>query len=199
MNAARRTRTAMFQLRSVAVVLGLSGSLVGCSHPTPTTDDSTAPASTSTEGTPASTSSVSDARARLLKLVPSGYPVNACTPGSALGGAVAEVSCAKNGDAGGPPAASYTLFADAGTLRLSFDNSVATTAVTDCPGRIQSPGPWHRAASPDKPAGMLLCGTRQNRPVLVWTDDESLLLSVANADHNGPTLDQMYSWWSSHS
>lgn len=184
---------------ALTLVSGLGAWLMGCSHPVQSTDDTATAATTSAVSPPTSTLSAAEARTRLLKSVPAGYPANSCTSGTALGGAVAEVSCGKNGDSGGPPSATYSLFADAGTLRLSFENTLATTAVTDCPGRIQSPGAWHRAASPDKPSGMLLCGARQSWPVLVWTNDESLLLSVAHADHNGPTLDQLYSWWSSHS
>jgi hypothetical protein len=34
---------------------------------------------------------------------------------------------------------------------------------------------------------------------VAWTDDIVLLLADVRADGNGPTLDQMYAWWSSHS
>lgn len=182
--------------------LAVAVTLVGCSHPRDAADTtgSTEPASgTSGSAAPGAPPAVADARGRLLKLVPAGYPPDACTPAPALGGAVAAVSCGRNTDVGGPPSATYTLFVDAGTLQLSFDNAVQTTAVTECPGRIQSPGPWHHTANPGKPAGMLMCGNSQDRPTVVWTNDDQLLLSVARADRSGPALEQLYSWWSSHS
>jgi serine/threonine-protein kinase len=44
-----------------------------------------------------------------------------------------------------------------------------------------------------------VCGLQQSRPTLAWTDDIVLLLGVVRADAKGPTLDQLYAWWSTHS
>lgn len=159
----------------------------------------TAPAATPAADTSAPSLSPAETQGRLLKLLPAGYPPGACKPAAALAGAVAEMSCGPNTDPNGPPAASYTLFIEPGALQVSFDTTMQTLNVVTCPGRIQSPGPWHRAAAPDRPNGTLLCGVRQNNPMLVWTDDANLLVAAIRGDRNGVTLDQLYSWWSSHS
>jgi hypothetical protein len=44
-----------------------------------------------------------------LRLVPTGYPSDACKPVSAPKDALAQVSCDKNSDVGGPLSATYTL------------------------------------------------------------------------------------------
>lgn len=157
-----------------------SGSAAGASQPT-TTLSSTA------------------AHARLLKLLPEGYPQGTCTSTTPADGAIAEVTCGRNVDIDGPPAATYSLFPDSGALRLSFDNTVQATTVVNCPGRIQSPGAWHRTATPDKSAGMLLCGMRQGSPVLVWTNAAGLMIGSLRTERSAPTLEQFYTWWSSHS
>ncbi len=148
---------------------------------------------------PTTTVSSTEAQARLLKLLPSGYPQDACTASAPTGGAIAEVTCGRNTDLDGPPAATYALFPDATALRQSFDSTVQATTVVNCPGRIQSPGAWHRTATPDKTAGTLLCGMRQGSPVLVWTNDANLVIGSLRTERNTPTLEQFYTWWSSHS
>lgn len=148
---------------------------------------------------PTTTVSSAEAQARLLKLLPSGYPPDSCTSSAPTGGAIAEVTCGRNTDLDGPPAATYALFPDATALRQSFDNTVQATTVVTCPGRIQSPGAWHRTATPDKTAGTLLCGMRQGSPVLVWTNDANLMIGSLRTERNTPTLEQFYAWWSSHS
>jgi serine/threonine-protein kinase len=148
---------------------------------------------------PAASMASAEAQARLLKLLPPGYPQDTCTPAAPMGGAVAEVSCGRNIDPGGPPSATYALFPDAGALHLSFDNTVQAATVVICPGRIQSPGAWHRTATPDKPSGMLLCGMRQGSPTLAWTNDANLVLARLHTEHSTPSLEQLYTWWSSHS
>lgn len=148
---------------------------------------------------PASSMSTVEAQARLLKLLPPGYPQDTCTSTTPMGGAIAQVTCGRNVDVDGPPSATYSLFANAGALRLSFDNTVQATTVVTCPGRIQSPGAWHRTATPDKPSGMLLCGMRQGSPTLVWTNDAALVIGSLHTEHSTPSLEQLYTWWSSHS
>lgn len=148
---------------------------------------------------PTTTVSSAEAQARLLKLLPSGYPQGTCTSTTPLGGAIAEVNCGRNVDLDGPPSATYSLFPDAGALRLSFDNTVQATTVVTCPGRIQSPGAWHRTATPDKSSGMLVCGMRQGSPTLAWTNDDNLVIGSLHTERSTPTLEQFYTWWSSHS
>ncbi|WP_046321338.1 serine/threonine-protein kinase [Mycobacterium sp. UM_Kg1] len=145
------------------------------------------------------TASQAEAQDRLFKLLPPGYPQGTCKAAAPSNGAIAEVTCGRNVDVDGPPTATYTLFRDIVALRVSFDDTVQATNVVTCPGRIQSPGAWHRTATPDKTAGTLLCGTRNGSAVLVWTNDANLVIGSLRAERNTPTLEQFYSWWSSHS
>jgi hypothetical protein len=138
-------------------------------------------------------------RDKLMGLLPAGYSSEACTAEEAPEGAVAVVNCTRNADAGGPASATYTLMADADALDAAFERTVNEARVVNCPGRIQSPGPWRRNASPQKVAGTLLCSTPDGLAQVAWTTDSSLLLNVTRADPEGPTLDQLFTWWQSHS
>ncbi|WP_342314758.1 hypothetical protein LIX17_25170 (plasmid) [Mycobacterium avium subsp. hominissuis] len=48
-------------------------------------------------------------------------------------------------------------------------------------------------------AGTLFCGTRAGQAAVVWTTDAQSLLNVTEAGPQGPTLDQLYTWWGTHS
>ena len=109
------------------------------------------------------------------------------------------MSCGQNTDPGGPPSATYTLARDKEALRAGLDEIVESSTMVNCPGGIQSPGPWRRNANPTVTAGTLFCGVQQNSPTVAWTDDKELLLSEVQTGPRGPTLEQMYAWWSSHS
>jgi hypothetical protein len=151
--------------------------------------------------TSASSTATVDAEAqnRLTALLPAGYSEDACTPAEGPKGAVAMVNCTKNTDAGGPPSATYALMKDEAALSAAVDAALADADVVDCPGNIQSPGPWRRNATPQKVAGTLVCGMPHGQPQVVWTNDAQLVLNVVRAGPEGPTLDQMYAWWSDHS
>jgi serine/threonine-protein kinase len=145
------------------------------------------------------TSSPADAQARLFRLLPHDYPVGTCTPRTAPQDALAQVSCEKNSDPGGPQSATYLMFADATALHSALDRVVEGSRVTECPGRIQSPGAWYRNATPDGASGTLMCGTQDGNPILAWTNDAELMISVTNAGPQGPTIEQLYQWWTTHS
>jgi serine/threonine kinase PknH len=139
------------------------------------------------------------AQKRLTALLPAGYSAGACTPTEVPKGAVAAVNCVKNADAGGPLSATYTLMKDAAALSSAVGAAIAAADLVDCPGSIQSPGPWRRNASPQQIAGTLVCGLSQEQPQVTWTNDAELVLNVVRAGPEGPTLDQLYAWWSNHS
>lgn len=183
----------------LVVVVGLIAWLTSRSGSSDLTADSDTSQSAAESSQPTTTVSSAEAQARLRKLLPSGYPQATCTSSTPSGGAIAEMTCGRNIDVDGPPAATYALFPDATALRQSFDETVRATTVVTCPGRIQSPGPWHRTATPDKTAGTLLCGMRQGSPVLVWTNDANLTIGSLRTERSTSTLEQFYSWWSSHS
>jgi serine/threonine kinase PknH len=139
------------------------------------------------------------AQQRLIALLPAGYSQGACTPADPPKGAVAAVNCTKNADADGPTSASFALMKDDAALSAAVGAAIAHTDLVDCPGNIQSPGPWRRNANPLKIAGTLVCGLPEERPQVTWTDDAQLVLNVVRAGPEGPTLDQLYEWWSAHS
>lgn len=134
---------------------------------------------------------------RLNDALPKGYSQSSCTTDESS--ADASINCGRNTDAGGPATATYTLYPDQQALTQAFSDTIATFNRVTCPGNIQSPGPWRRNAAPDVVAGTLFCGTQSGRAVVVWTSDAQSLLNVAEAGAQGPSLDQLYAWWSTHS
>jgi serine/threonine kinase PknH len=161
-----------------------------------------APSSHGTDTTASTTASASadpEAQAQLLRLLPAGYPSDSCKPVAAAEDVLAEVNCEKNSDAGGPLSATYTLVSDKAALDAALGDIVRASTRVNCPGNIQSPGPWRRNATPQKTSGVLFCGIQQSRPTVAWTDDDDLLVSTVQSGPQGPTLDQLYAWWSSHS
>ncbi|GAB7068098.1 serine/threonine protein kinase [Mycobacterium hodleri] len=157
--------------------------------------DSSADATTST-----TTSSVnSAAQQRLRGALPPGYSSEACTPADVPQAAAAKVVCTQNTDAGGPPASTFTSFEDVAAVQAAFGAVVADMQVVNCPGNIQSPGAWRRNATPQLVSGTLVCGYRDSVPTLTWTDNAKLMLASVDGAANGPNLDQLYVWWSSHS
>jgi serine/threonine kinase PknH len=164
---------------------------------------SSAPGSTAGDSvfstTTASASPDPEAQDRLMRLLPAGYPVDSCKPVAAAEGVLAEVNCEKNSDPGGPLSATYTLVRDKAALDAAFDDIVRSSTRVNCPGNIQSPGPWRRNATPQKTMGALFCGIQESRPTVVWTTDEDLLVSAVQSGQQGPTFEQLYQWWSSHS
>ncbi|WP_051574333.1 hypothetical protein [Mycobacterium sp. URHB0044] len=158
-------------------------------------ESSSAPSAPSTTERPVD----AEAQAKLLRFLPPGYPSNSCEQVDPPNDSLAQVNCQKNADAGGPPSATYTLLRDGAALRAALDVEMRSAAVVTCPGNIQSPGPWRRNATPQQVSGTLVCGLQGGRPTLAWTDDIIGLLGVVRADAKGPTLDQLYAWWSTHS
>lgn len=140
------------------------------------------------------------ARDELMALLPRGYGPGVCRVGGNPGGAQAAVVCGPNVDAAGTTAR-FAVFADGQGLRGALDAAIAGMRVVVCPGNYQSPGPWRRGSAPDVVVGTLVCGRggESGQPVLVWSVDADRLLAVIESDPRGPTLGQLYSWWSSHS
>ncbi|MCV7282557.1 hypothetical protein H7J88_23255 [Mycolicibacterium flavescens] len=137
--------------------------------------------------------------AQLLRQVPKGYPAGSCEPVDPSEDALAQVVCERNTDPGGPVSATYTLVGDRSALDAGFGAAMAGATRVNCPGNIQSPGPWRRNATPDRISGQLFCGLQDGQPVVVWTDDVKMTVSAVRAGPEGPTFPQLYAWWSSHS
>lgn len=136
---------------------------------------------------------------RLLRQLPKGYPSGVCEVAPTPEGVLSQLNCAKNADPDGPESATFTLVADRVSLEKVFNDTIAASSRVDCPGKIQSPGPWRRNATPDRVSGQLYCGFLNGQPTVVWTDEEKKTVSAVRAGPTGPTFPQLYAWWSSHS
>lgn len=134
---------------------------------------------------------------RVKNLVPKGYADGDCTP--TPGTDRPSLTCSSNADPGGPQSATYAIYPDRQSLQEAFNATTATFDRMVCPGNIQSPGPWRRNAAPTQVAGTLFCGTERGQAVVVWTSDAQSLLNVAEAGAQGPSLTQLYTWWTYHS
>jgi hypothetical protein len=132
---------------------------------------------------------------RLLHLLPPGYVPAECAP-VVRPDAMARMACGRSSNPGGPASATFTLVRDQAALRAAYNEIVRGLAIASCPGSIQSPGPWHTNATPEQPSGTLVCGFKNDVATVAWTTDGDLLVSVISADRQGPTLDDLYRWWS---
>lgn len=160
-------------------------------------DEPQAPAAPATTSAPRTADP--QMQARLMSVLPSGYRPGACRAQTPPAGARAAASCGPNPDAGGPVSGTYTVGENPGAVDAAFNAVVNGSARVNCPGNIQSPGPWRRNATPDKVSGVLFCGIQQNRPVVAWTDADESLVAVVTSGPQGPDLDQLYAWWTTHS
>ncbi|BBZ04418.1 hypothetical protein MCHIJ_38550 [Mycolicibacterium chitae] len=140
----------------------------------------------------------SEAEERLLARLPGGYPDSACQVVEPPQGTAAQVSCEAT-DEPQAPAATYTLVADEDALTAAFDKMTKRSSVVVCPGRIQSPGPWRRNATPDVVSGIVVCAADREATTVGWTDEASLLLSEIRSEPGSRNLEQLFAWWSSHS
>jgi len=137
---------------------------------------------------------------RVRRALPPGYAPDSCPPAAVPeDGGVATLACGRNGDPGGPVSGSYTVFGDRTSLYAAVDRAVAASGQMNCPGNIQSPGPWRRNAAPDREVGTLFCGTRDQNPVVIWSDTERLMLTTVQGAPEGPDLVALYGWWAQHS
>jgi len=134
-----------------------------------------------------------------MRVLPRGYPPGSCKPESPPEGALAQVSCTRNTDPDGPLSGTYTLVSDRKALEAVFANTMSSATRVNCPGNIQSPGPWRRNATPQIISGTLYCGLRDGQPIVAWTDDARLTLNAVTSGPGGPTFPALYTWWSSHS
>lgn len=137
--------------------------------------------------------------AALQALLPAGFPAGACTAEAEVApGVLGALTCGPNTDPGGPASARYILTANPAELEAQFQDVLTATRQQDCPGRIQSPGPWRKNSSPDQVAGTLYCGTRSDGTVvLAWTDTARSVLAVLDSPPG--TQSATYSWWTNHS
>ena len=132
--------------------------------------------------------------AQLMSLLSTGHDSSNCEPISPPAGAsLATVDCGPATTPGGPLSTRYSLFADRAALDAGFDGAVEVNSeLLQCPGsRVDSPTTWHYTENPDQIAGMIACGTYNDRPDLVWTNNAAMIL----ADAQGPDLEELHDWW----
>jgi serine/threonine-protein kinase len=151
--------------------------------------------------TPPSTPGLSDDQARLLGLVPPGYPPGACTPatpgpGGEWANAVAVVSCGQNTQPGGPSQATYGLFPNPDNLKKTFDGQISNVSLVNCPGEGASPAGWHYDQTPNVIVGLIACGMNNSRPNVVWTTNDKLMLGDVSGDST--TVEDLHKWWASY-
>lgn len=142
---------------------------------------------------------IAEAESRLPSMLPAGYPAGSCTPTRPGGDGLAAMVCDQNIDSGGPVSGTYTMVRDKAALDSGLAAVIDATTTVECPGRIQSPGPWRRNAAPERVSGTLFCGYAGPQPVLAWTDDTKSVLGEVRGLESGPTMADLYTWWSSHS
>ncbi|OBI72389.1 hypothetical protein A5663_08090 [Mycobacterium sp. E740] len=202
---ARRQRDLKPLIAGAAVVGAVAVIVGGVVLWWPSADD-TEPHSSAGETSSAATGSAGGSepaqdaeQAQLLRLVPRGYPPGACKTTATPENALAQVDCDRNNDPDGPVSANYRLFGEKAALQAEFDAAIATASRVNCPGNIQSPGPWRRNATPDRVSGQLFCGLQDGKPIVVWSDEPRMTVSAVRAGADGPTFPQLYAWWSSHS
>ncbi|MDT4999379.1 MAG: serine/threonine kinase PknH [Mycobacterium sp.] len=151
---------------------------------------------TTTEPTP--TEDPGSFQAKLMALIPEGYPTSVCEAASPPSpGALATIDCKKSVQPGGPEAARYSIFADKDQLILHFNESLKEDdEVQRCPGAdADSPIDWNFKAKPDEVAGQVACGTYKGNADVLWTQyDELMLADVQSTDMNA-----LHDWWLNYS
>jgi hypothetical protein len=190
----RDRRPVVLIAAATAAVVGL-GVLAWAFWPSPAGETAAGGNATTT----AEAEAAEQAGARLLALVPRGYAEGACEAVVPARGALAQISCGRNDDPGGPLTATYTLAKDKESLQQLFDGLVGSSSVVNGPGNIQTPGPWRRSVAADQTAGTLVCGFQQSRPSVAWTTDADALMSEIQSGPQGPNMVPIYTWWASHS
>ncbi|MEE3752969.1 serine/threonine-protein kinase [Mycobacterium intracellulare] len=150
---------------------------------------------------PPSTAAGSGDQARLISLLPPGYLPGTCTPatpesGSVWTHAVAMVTCGQNTQPGGPSRATYGLFGTPDRLKKAFDDDIGNVSLVNCPGEGRSPVGWHYDETPNDMAGLIACGSYNNHPNVIWSNDARLMLSDVTGDP--ATVEDLHTWWDAY-
>jgi serine/threonine protein kinase len=141
------------------------------------------------------------AQNRLSTLLPAGYPPGTCKPDTKpMPGAIVSVKCGANTDINGPTVAAYGLFADLTALKDAFNGFMGSDTVLKCPGNKDSPGTWWHNKDPNSVIGQIACATHKGtEPQVMWTNQQTLVFALVSGKPQGPNLDQLYKWWTTHS
>ncbi|BBY36866.1 hypothetical protein MMAN_10000 [Mycobacterium mantenii] len=150
---------------------------------------------------PPSTAAPTGDQARLISLLPPGYLPGTCTPATPESGsvwvhAVAMVTCGQNTQPGGPTRATYGLFGTPDRLKTAFSDDVGNVSLVNCPGEGRSPVSWHYDETPNNMAGLIACGSYNNHPNVIWSNDARLMLSDVTGDP--ATVEDLHTWWDAY-
>ncbi|OBK21689.1 protein kinase [Mycobacterium asiaticum] len=181
----------------VLLLFAAQGIRLSLRSDSPSATKTSAVTSTPSTVTQPSGAASADALARLLSLLPLGYPAGTCKPFLPPKDALARVICDKNVDPGGPVRAIFTVFGETETLRQFFDGLLRTDIMVNCPGEEKSPTDWHHADSPQM-GGRAFCAVQESSPSLVWTNEAQLVIALIQGDPGGPGLEQLDAWWKKH-
>ncbi|OBA58207.1 protein kinase [Mycobacterium sp. 1100029.7] len=186
-----------------AVVLFVATSDEDNPPPTPTATSTTTPPKSTTSRTTTTTTSAAagDVEGQLLGIVPPGYASGACTsatpkPNSVWSDALAIVDCDQNTKPGGPSKARYALFPNPNVLKTAFDADIKLLQMATCPGGTANPESWQHPNAPTVDVGMIACGTYENHPNMVWSNQVKLLLCDVFGDP--PNIEDLHSWWTKY-
>jgi serine/threonine kinase PknH len=185
---------------AVVVVAAVAGGIWLALKPSPTPVPNQ-PKAGAGKTAPPSSPAPTDGQTRLLSLLPPGYVAGACTPvtpesDSIWTAAVAMVACGQNTQPGGPSKATYGLFPTPDTLKKAFKDDLANVSLVNCPGEGASPVTWHYDQTPNDLAGMIACGTYNNHPNVIWSNDAKLMLSDVAGDP--ATVEDLHTWWDNY-
>jgi serine/threonine-protein kinase len=166
-------------------------------HPSATSTPTPTKTTTSTTIT-TTTTATGDLEGQLLSLVPPGYPGGTCTsatpkPNTVWSDALAVVDCDQNTNPGGPSKARYALFANPSVLKDATDADIKLLTLATCPGGTNNPETWQHPNAPKVDVGVVACGTYNNHPNMVWSNQVKLLLCDVFGDP--PTIEELHTWW----
>ena len=185
----------------ILAAIGIYLAVGGDNNPRPHTTAMSTP--TTTRTTTTTTTSGNEMQARLLSMLPAGYPAGACTPttpkpNTIWASALAMVDCGQNTNQGGPSKGVYGLFSNADVLTKAFNDDIGADNVSlmNCPGAGSSPDGWHHDNSPTVTAGQIACATYKGHPNLIWSNQGKLILCDVFGDP--PAIEDLHTWWSKY-
>jgi serine/threonine-protein kinase len=188
----------------VVVAVGIALALGNDDSQTPNvagTTTTTPSGFTRTTTPPPPSTAAAAAANRLMILLPPGYPPGTCKPDrQPMVGALASVMCGQNTDPDGPAVSAYGLFANLQAVQDAFTGFTASDTLVNCPGDKASPGTWWHNKDPNTILGQIACGTyKGDEPQVMWSNQQTMVFAVVSGNPQGPNIDQLYSWWASHS
>ncbi|OBB94858.1 serine/threonine-protein kinase [Mycobacterium sp. 852002-40037_SCH5390672] len=195
----RRSRTRWPMVAAAAVVAVAIGAVGVWLVLTPTSQRQHRVSSGKTA--PPSAAAPSGDQARLISLLPPGYLPGTCTPATPESGSIwvtaaAMVTCGQNTQPGGPARATYALFPTPDRLKRAFNDDIGNVSLVNCPGEGRSPVSWHYDETPNDMAGLIACGTYNNHPNVIWSNDARLMLSDVTGDP--ATVEDLHTWWDAY-